>query len=120
MSRRSKALLDRVERVNQSDQPLVVLLSGNPEPTRRLGRQMSSREAMIETELFSALDGESVKQFHRRLASIARERVMGLGRKITIVSIGDDEPVKECLFNLNGTLKTPPGQAEPLDDATRH
>lgn len=122
MSHRSKALLDRAERANQSAQPIVVFISGDPEPARLLGRSLGGREAMVGGEVFSALDGESEGQFHRRLAKIARERVTGLDRKVTIVSLGDDEPVKECLFNLDGTLKTPPveGRAEPPGDATRH
>ena len=82
---------------------MVVFISGDPEAHRLLGRSLSSREAMIGSELFAALDGESEKQFHRRLADIARERVAGLDRGITIVSIGDDEPVKECRYNLDGT-----------------
>jgi hypothetical protein len=61
---------------------------------------------MIANELFEAEPNESVKQFHRRLCAIARERIVDLERGIRIVSIGDDEPVKECLFNLDGSPVT--------------
>jgi hypothetical protein len=88
------------------DEPMVVFMSGNPEPTRRLGRSMGGREAMIGGELFEALDGESVKQFHRRLAGIARERVAGLDCRMTIVSVGDDEPQPVCRYDREGTLIT--------------
>lgn len=103
MPRRSKVLLDRAERANQSAQPLVVFVTGNPEPTRLLGRSLSAREAMIGGELFSALDGESVEQFHRRLADVARGRIAGLDRRITIVSIGDDTVQLVCRYNLYGS-----------------
>lgn len=119
MPRRSKALLDRAERANQSVWPVVVLVSGDPEPPRLLGRSLGEREAMIGGELFAAKEGESVRNFHRRLTKLARARG---GTGVTVISVGDDEPVKECLFNLDGTLKTPPveGQAELPGDATRH
>ena len=61
---------------------------------------------MIGTELFEAPEGESEKQFHRRLVAIARERIVSLDRGIRTVSIGDDEPQKECRFNLDGSLIT--------------
>ena len=85
---------------------MVVLLFGDPEPHRLMGRSLSAREAMIGRELFAATDGETIKAFHRRLGKIARERVAGLDRKVTIISVGDDEPVKECRYNLDGTLIT--------------
>jgi hypothetical protein len=122
MPRRSKALLDRAERAKQSALPVVVLIYGDPEATRLLGRSLSAREAMIGTELFEATESEGVKQFHRRLADIAHERIVGLDRRITIVSVGDDEPQKESIFNLDGTLKTPPveGHTGPPGDAACH
>jgi hypothetical protein len=74
MPRRSKALLHRAERANQSALPMVVFIYGCPEPAR-LGFDLKSpRMAVIGTELFEATEGESVKQFHRRLAEIARSR----------------------------------------------
>jgi hypothetical protein len=121
LKQRINRLKREVAAAEDESRPIVVLLFGDPEVHRLLGRQMSSREGMIGSELFTAIDGESEGQFHRRLAKIARERIAGLGHKVTIVSVGDDEPVKECLYNLDGTLKTPvEGQAEPPGDATRH
>ena len=50
----------RLKRERQArDQPIVVFISGDPEPPRLLGRSLSAREAMIGTEVFSATDGES-------------------------------------------------------------
>jgi hypothetical protein len=106
LKQRINRLRREVAALEEDQQPVVVLLYGNPEPTRLLGRQMSSREAMIGTEVFSALDGESEGQFHRRLASIARERIVGLDRKITIISICSEEPVKVARFNADGTPLT--------------
>lgn len=105
MPRRSKALLDRAERANQSALPMVVLLSGDPQVHQLLGRSLGEREAMIGTELFAANDGESVKQFHRRLCQIARERriASGVTSGLAIVSVPDDTPQKELLFNLDGS-----------------
>jgi hypothetical protein len=117
MPRRSKALLDRAERANQSALPVVVFVYGDPEPARLLGRSLGEREAIIGGELFAAKEGETIKAFHRRVGKIARERG---GTGVTVISIGDDEPVKECLFNLDGTLKMPPVEAEPPGDATSH
>jgi hypothetical protein len=103
-----KQRINRLRReVTPEDQsPIVVFVSGDPEPHRLLGRSLGGREAMIGSEVFSALDGESEGQFHRRLAKIARERSVGLDRGVTIVSIGDDEPQPVCRYNLDGTLIT--------------
>jgi hypothetical protein len=78
MPRRSKALLDRAERATQSALP-VVLLYGDPEPHKLLGRSLGGREAMIGSEVFSMAPTETEKQFHRRLGKIARERWSGIG-----------------------------------------
>jgi hypothetical protein len=104
------------------DLPLVILIVGCPEPARLGFDLKSERMALIKGELFEALPNETTKAFHRRLVVIARERSMGLNRGVITVSIGSDEPVKECLYHLDGTLKTPlvEGQAEPPGDATRH
>ena len=63
----------------EDQSPIVVFVYGDPEPTRLLGRSLGGREAMIGSEVFLALDGESEGQFHRRLAKIARERVRADG-----------------------------------------
>lgn len=102
------SLKQRINRLTREVTPedhsrLVVLISGDPEPHRILGRSLSSREAMIEGELFEAAEGESEKQFHRRLVAIARERIVSLDRGIRTVSIGDDEPELECRYNLDGS-----------------
>ena len=100
------ALAKRLKREREArDQPLVVLISGDPEPHRLLGRSLSSREAMIGTEVFEALDGESEKQFHRRLVAIARERIVSLDRGVRTVSIGDDTPELECRYDAEGNLR---------------
>jgi hypothetical protein len=101
------ALAKRLKRDREADdQPIVVLIQNDPEVHQRLGRSLSGREAMIGSELFSAGPNESVKQFHRRLVQVARERIVELERGIRTVSIGDDEPVKECLFNSDGSRIT--------------
>jgi hypothetical protein len=118
MPRRSKALLDRADRLHDASVRPVVLIIGCPEATRLFPTRMrSEREAVIGTEHFEALDGETTKTFHARMCQTARDR------GVRIVSIGSDEPQLESRYNLDGTLKAPPpieGQAEPPGDATRH
>ena len=95
----AKALADarRLKRERQArDLAPVILLQGDPEPSR-LGFTLSSeREAVIEGELFEAEAMESTKAFHTRLVAIARSR------NVRIISIGD-ELTKVSRFNLDGT-----------------
>ena len=95
------------------DQPVVALVSGDPESTRILGRQMSAREAMIGDQLCEAEPNEGLRQFHRRMVAIARERRIksGVTRGVAIVSIGDDEEQPVCRFDAEGKLIEPPDLA---------
>ena len=53
---------------------------------------------MIGSEVFPALDGESEKRFHHRLAVIARSK------GVYLVSLGSDTPTMESRYNLDGSL----------------
>ena len=88
--RRSKAMLDRTERLPGAERAIVMIF-GNPEVGRLqyLGRipagvMTSEREAVIGEEHFEAEPGESVRHFHARICDIARER------SVRIVSIGSE------------------------------
>ena len=88
---------------SEDQSPIVAFVRGSPEPTRLLGRSMGGGEAMIGSELFQALEGESVGQFRRRLADVARERSAGCGRKVIAVSVGSDRPMMASRYNMDGT-----------------
>jgi hypothetical protein len=108
MSRRkTKALLDRADRLHATSLPPVALLYGSPEPSR-LGFDLASeRMALIKGELFEATEEETTRAFHHRLCAIAR------ARKVMLIEVGSDEPMKECRYNRDGTLKVPPPEDEP-------
>jgi hypothetical protein len=109
MSSRSKAILDKLRRLRGENEPLIIVIQGNPDarPERPM---VSNREAMIENTYFKADEGESVASFHNRLRAIYRET----GAKGIIV-LGDRsnavEPARP-IFDHNGQPITP--------DATRH
>jgi hypothetical protein len=109
MPRRSKTLLDRAERANQSALPIVVFLSGDPEPHRLLGRSLGVREAMIGGEIFSALDGESERQFYRRLAAALGLHVKLIGEPLGRLRLG--EPTAEGIVRLRQAAHRTPAQA---------
>ena len=98
----------RIKREREAKDLPVVLMSGNPQVHKLLGRSLGAHEAMIGDEIFEALDGESERQFHHRLCRIAREgRIRsGITGGVIIVSVGDDTPVLECRFNRDGSLIT--------------
>jgi hypothetical protein len=74
MPRRSKTLLDRAGRVSRVSPPVVMMI-GCPEATKLFPTKMNSeREAVIGTEYFEALDGETTSGFHARTRQIARDR----------------------------------------------
>ena len=78
MPRRSKALLDRADRLHDASVRPVIMIVNCPEPARLGFDLKSERMAMIESngaaELFEATEIESTASFHRRLVAIARER----------------------------------------------
>ena len=96
------ALAKWLKRERQAlDLPPVVLIVGDPAPSR-LGFDLSSeRQALIEfnggAELFEAEAMESTKAFHDRLVEVARSR------NVNVVSLGSDEPVKVARYNADGT-----------------
>lgn len=99
MSRtRSKAILNRAERLPGVALPMVLLIEGDPESQRILGFNLMAGQAMIETDLIEATPGETAKAFERRLVAMARERGVG------IISLGSDEPKKPCRFDMVGKL----------------
>jgi hypothetical protein len=114
MSRRkTKALLDRADRLHAASLPVVCFLYNNPEAERlHPGRLISERVAMIAGELYEASQDESVGAFHARLSAIARSRCVA-GQALVLISVGDSTPQKQCRYNLDGTLKVPPPEDGP-------
>lgn len=106
LKQRVNRLRREVTALEEDEQPIVVLLSGDPEPHRLLGRSLSAREAMIGSEVFAAKDGETIKAFHRRLVALARERriASGVTSGIAVVSVGDDTPELPCRYDAEGKL----------------
>jgi hypothetical protein len=103
MSRRkTKALLDRVDRLHDNSLPPVILLYNNPEAVRLGFCLQSEREAIVAGEITRAEANESTKAFHARLVEIAR------ARNVRLVSVGSDEPMLESRYDLDGKLKVPP------------
>ena len=85
MRGKAKSLLTRARRLRRKDDVIFVAIINNPE-IGRLGVPMASaREALMHGEYYVAEEGESVKDFHQRLRSIARER------GCTTVILGDPE-----------------------------
>jgi hypothetical protein len=100
MPRRSKALLDRADRLHDAELPEVFLIIGAPEAVRLYPTKMNSEaEAVVGGEYFAAADGESVKQFHARMAQIARDR----GARVVMVGAAPTLPSR---FNLDGSPVT--------------
>jgi hypothetical protein len=88
MGRRSKGLLDRVERLPSGAASAIVMIFGTPQVGRAqwLGRIPAdvtiSERIVIGEEYFEATPDESVRHFHARICDIARER------GVRIVDIG--------------------------------
>ena len=89
----------RARRLRGSTLAPVVLFQNHPEAVR-LGYDLTERMALIAGELFEAFEGETIKAFYDRLCAIARER------KVVIVSVGSDEPVKVSRYNMDGSPVT--------------
>ena len=84
-------------RLRGSTELEVFLIVGAPEAVRLYpGRMTSEREAVFGGEYFAALDGESTKAFHARMAQIARDR----GARVVMVGAAPTLPSR---FNLDGT-----------------
>jgi hypothetical protein len=98
MSRRkSKALLDRADRLHNASLRPVVLFYNDPEAIRLGFDLKGEREAIIANEFHCAEATESTRAFHHRLVAIAR------ARDVYLVSIGSDEPQLESRYNLDGS-----------------
>jgi hypothetical protein len=82
MPHRSRAILGRVRRASRTDGPYLLVICGNPEAIKR-GDLVSNREALIEDDHYAAIEGETTKDFHRRLRVAARER------GVQIIELGD-------------------------------
>jgi hypothetical protein len=97
MPRRSKALLNRADRVTRAEAPPVIMMYNNPEAVRLGFDLKSEREVLIKDEVFEAGPSEGTRAFHVRMCQVARER------GVYFVSVGSDEPVKKSLFALDGS-----------------
>jgi hypothetical protein len=85
MTAKTRSMLNRARRLRRKDDVIFVAIINNPE-IGRLGVPMASaREALMHGDYYEALPDETIKDFHARLRSIARER----GR--TTIILGDPE-----------------------------
>ncbi len=79
MRRRSKALLDRAERVPGVAEQPVVFIHGCPDANRILGFNLNERQAMLGSGvLIEALPNEAIKAFHNRVCELARAEGPGM------------------------------------------
>jgi hypothetical protein len=82
----------------EDERPQVTAILNSPEAVR-LGFDLTSRMALVGTELFEAAEEEPTLAFHNRLVEVAR------ARGAFVIALGSDEPVKESIFNADDSRR---------------